>query len=561
MSHVSEPKVYRSANLQSPLKIYGRDCIVDGFEVDIVRQDPDNNNILDITVHKGMCLLSSKLFILDEDETLTIDISSYNEISGSIIVMAIYCGCQVSGKNDLFYLRAAYCSDQGGVLSPEIPSSMNVDGDCISGRIVLSEHKFAFAGQDYVQTVYNNTPPRSQIISYVDETEFAREISNPIVPRKITVDGYDEELMPFDRLTDRLSTLLYNNKGQKGDTGARGLTGGSGGSGHTGRRGNTGGTGGVGPSGAGGVYVHAQCDPDSIWTIPHGLGEKYVVVQCCDQYDNAVIPRAIKYISPSETKVSFGTAVAGYAVAIGGRERKAGGGSGDCSVNITTDVGPPGPKGAQGDPGKPGPPGPPGSPGPAGRDGRDGCEGPPGAQGPKGDTGPMGAPGCQGIPGPPGPQGPPGPSGSPGSPGAAGPAGQDATIPNAAGILCSAIGESANTNIQAALNWLESQLDCGVSYKTKTGDYLAAPGEFIFANTYSQLWTLTLPPNPQSGDRITVIDLNQTFNSNSLWINPNGAYIDGSSSNKELTQVGMYTILYSGSSSPGWRVIFSIAQV
>lgn len=555
MSHVSEPTVYRSSNMTSPLKIYGSDCIINGMTVDIERNDPDNDNVLNITVKSGMCILASKLFVVEDDTELTLDVSSYNETNGNIVVMAVYCGCQISGNNDAFYLRAAYCSSAGS-LSPDVPSSLGIDGDCVSGRVVLSTYLFSYLGEDYVQEVIDTTPERSEILTYVDETEF-EDISDPVEPTTITIGSQSVEVMPFDRLTDRLSTLLYKNTGGTGSDGKRGLTGGSGGSGATGDVGFTGGTGGIGPSGAGGVYIHAQCDPDSIWTIPHCLGEKYVMIQCYDAYDNMIIPKSIKCIGPSEAKISFGVAVSGYAVAIGGSESSSSGSSSGCTVSITADSGPTGSTGASGAAGKQGPVGAPGVPGPAGRDGRDGCEGPQGPQGPKGDTGPTGPSGCQGIPGPPGPQGAPGSPGAAGAAGSPGSPGADANVPSAAAISCSSIGDSSNSDVQSALNWLETQIDCGSSYKTKTANYLASTGEVIFANTTSSQWILTLPASPESGNKVTIIDLYNTFGTNPLSINPNGSYIESDGDNMSLSNSGIYTLIYSGSSSPGWKIFYS----
>lgn len=398
MPYLSDAMPYRSMMAESPLRIYGDNCIVDGVEL-VGRLQDTTSNIYTVDFKPGQLLMSNTLLVLNNTHTLDIDLSPYAD-TGVLLALAHYCPCTQNSLSS-FYYRLAYVSANGGKLLPLAgaggeTSSIDLISQC--STIVLGTFSFSKNVKGDIINVVQTTPLRNLILSY---------INNP----KISIANGLFEVMPFDRLTDRLCRLMY---GQTGGSGARGRTGGtgnSGGTGETGGVGESGGTGGVGIPGAGKSYFHTQCSPDSIWTIQHQLDEKYIMVQCVDVYDQVIIPKSIKLISPSECRVSFGKEIAGYAVCIGGRRggpaiggtgSSAGGTSGSATTQICVSSGTPGTQGPRGDTGPAGPAGPPGCPGlagPPGRDGRDGCVGPIGPQGPKGDAGPPGAPGCPGAPG------------------------------------------------------------------------------------------------------------------------------------------------------------------
>ena len=398
MTYLSDAMPYRSMMSESPLRIYGENCIIDGVELVGGLQDT-TSNVYVVNFKSGQLLMSNTLLTLSNVHSLELDLSPYSD-NGIVVALAHYCPCTQNNTSN-FYYRLAYISSKGGDLLPLASAggnTSNVDLVTQCATIVLGTFSFSKDVNGNVISIVQTTPLRNLILSY---------INNP----KITISSTQFEIMPFDRLTDRLCRLMY---GQTGGSGARGRTGGTGNHGNTGETGgvgHTGGSGGMGIPGAGKSYFHTQCSPDSIWTIAHSLEEKYVMVQCVDVYDQVIIPKSIKLISPSECRVTFGKEVAGYAVciggkrggpAIGGTSTTSSASSSSSSTQICVSSGTAGEQGPRGDIGPNGPPGPPGCPGmggPPGRDGRDGCCGPIGPQGPKGDVGPPGSPGCPGAPG------------------------------------------------------------------------------------------------------------------------------------------------------------------
>ena len=399
-NYITSPMVYRSMMSESPLRIYGNNCIVDGATLTGgIIYDEENPNIFRVNISPSKLLMATTLLITSQTHTLDLDLSPYSD-TGSILILAIYCPCTQKQNSTLQY-RIAYRSPGGDSILPivSITSGSNIDIIEQCSVIVLGTFSFGKNMEGNVTSTVQTTPPRNNLISYFN-------------PPVIKILSHDYEVMPFDRLTDRISELVYGHTGGTGDIGMRGPFGPTGGTGSTGGIGITGGSGGPGISGAGKSYFHTQCVPDSVWTVTHDLDEKYIVVQCMDIYDQVIIPKSIKLISPSECKVSFGKEVAGYAICIGGRR------GGPAIGGDKEYPGPASPprepcpempagagfqmQGPRGDPGPKGPPGPSGcagAPGPPGRDGRDGCPGPIGPQGPKGDPGAPGAPGCPGAPG------------------------------------------------------------------------------------------------------------------------------------------------------------------
>lgn len=400
MSNLTPAMPYRSIAIESPLRVYGNNCIVDGGEFTNSLKD-STSNILNVTIGPGQYIINKTLLVLTQYHLLDIDLSPFSE-RGKVLIMAMYCPCSNQNLSS-FYYRLAYLSENGQQLLPLASINSSSDSDICSQcqTIILGTINFAKDTTGKVINSTNSSPLRRNILSY---------INNPI----LNVQGEDMEVMPFDRLTDRLCGLMYGQTGGTGSKGRTGTTGGTGHSGTTGGPGYSGGTGGSGYAGAGKSYFHTQCQPDSVWSIVHELDEKYVVVQCINTYDEVIIPKSIKFISSSELKISFGKELAGYAVCIGGKRPGSALGvsnstsaasntsSSNSSTNICVSGGAKGDQGVRGDLGPVGPagvPGCPGSPGIPGRDGRDGCVGPPGPPGPKGDPGPPGSPGCPGPPG------------------------------------------------------------------------------------------------------------------------------------------------------------------
>lgn len=394
--YVSNPITYRSTMVESPLRIYGSNCIIDGGNLTGRVADKDEC-IAEITISPALFILSNSLIVLSESYPLQIDLSSY-DANGYICALVHLTPCGQMNKNTVVY-RLAYMPESGKGLYPAVlQEDDKEDLVDVGSTILIGTFRFHKDQDAKLTHLVNNTPNRNKLISYVD---------NPIY--QVSQMTQLEE-MPFDRITDRLAKLLL---GQTGGTGARGFkgdTGGTGSTGDTGARGTTGGTGGTGSTATTTrYYLHRQCQPDSIWTVQHKFNQKYVQVQVVDIYDKVVLPKEIVLKSPSECEILFGQEVAGYATIISAPKitedeqnaaSAAGAGTTIC-VNSNGQQGPQGAQGPRGDVGPQGPVGPqgiPGMPGPAGRDGRDGSQGPPGPQGPKGDPGPQGPAGCPGPP-------------------------------------------------------------------------------------------------------------------------------------------------------------------
>ncbi len=403
MTHVSNSIPYRTMMSETPIRVYGNNCIVDGLELSCLI-DSNNKSLVKITIQPGKLIISNSLLILDDINELDLDLSSYAE-NGTLIVLAHHSPCSLSGNSSFIY-RLAYYPTIGNKLLPVVSGIVGSGVDIIeqSGTIILGTFIFSKDNDGYLNNVIQTTPYRKNILSYVN---------NP----SILIGKNVYEVMPFDRLTDRLCRLLYDNTGGTGMIGGTGGTGSTGHTGNTGGVGYSGGTGDSGIPGAGKSYMHTQCEADSIWSVQHDLNEKYVVVQCVDAYDQVIIPKSIKLLSPSETKISFSKEISGYAIVIGGRRggsaiggnsvsesSSSSASSTPCSPslsqsNTSTEQAQQGPRGDPGIKGPAGSPGCAGMPGAPGRDGRDGCIGPPGPPGSKGDPGAPGSPGCPGPPG------------------------------------------------------------------------------------------------------------------------------------------------------------------
>ena len=67
----------------------------------------------------------------------------------------------------------------------------------------------------------------------------------------------------------------------------------------------------------------------------------------------------------------------------------------------------------------------------------------------------------------------------------------------------------------------------GMVIKNVNSDYTAKSGDFIFADTSSAAFTITLPANPNEGDAVSSSDAKSTFDSNNLTVARNGQTIMG----------------------------------
>ena len=400
--YLSSPIPYRSMMVESPLRIYGSNCIVEGgiLSGEIINA---KDGIVQITISPSLFILSNSLIVLSENYPLQIDVSSYDPF-GYIFVLIHFSPCSSLSTSNIYYRLAYFPRDKYG-LYPKVTGSGSSDLVDTSSTILIGSFIFAKDEDRVLTGLKQTTPPTNDVRSYIYNPTYQITEQTAL------------EMMPYDRLTDRLCKLFY---GQTGGTGARGLKGDSGETGGTGELGSTGGSGGTGAlvkatfdHAAAKYYLHRQCTPDSIWRVAHMLNQKYVQVQVIDIYDKMIIPKEVVFKSPSELQIYFGEEVAGYATVICGPDvnmddsltqnpsSPSSSGSSNVYVNSSSGQGAQGQQGPRGDVGPAGPAGPQGAIGPQGipgRDGRDGCQGPPGPQGPQGPPGPQGPAGCPGPP-------------------------------------------------------------------------------------------------------------------------------------------------------------------
>jgi hypothetical protein len=88
-----------------------------------------------------------------------------------------------------------------------------------------------------------------------------------------------------------------------------------------------------------------------------------------------------------------------------------------------------------------------------------------------------------------------------------------------------------------------------------TGTYTAAASQLLWVNTTSTALTVTLPVAPARGDTIRIIDVANTFNTNTLTVNRNGQPINGDvSGNLTVTTQGAAFDLIYYDATRGWRI-------
>lgn len=437
MSYITPGISYKSFLVQSPLKIFGNNTIIDGGVVTLTDIDFSTQDLF-FTISPAEFILSNTLITLSKEYEVDFNISSYDQ-NGTIIVLVHFVPCNDKLDNNIYY-RVGYISNTNNIILPNY-SITKYEPDIVtfSSTILLATFSIIRDENNNLIDIINTTPNRDKITSYFDYKNYTFNLDTTL------------PIQPFDRITTRLAKLLYNNTGG---------TGGSGGSGNIGNTGPTGGTGGTGGTGEKGdcegitpvrFYVHNQCNEDTVWEVEHNFNQQYIFVQVIDHCTHAVIiPKQVIFKDINTTQIVLPEPACGYAILLSGpvllNDYKAlvdafiytGGTGGSGTIDSTSTInkncdcyiGPQGPRGDIGPAGPQGPMGLPGLPGPPGRDGRDGCQGPIGPQGPQGapgESGPMGCQGPQGVAGPagmPGPRGETGGSGSTGGSGGTGASGE-----------------------------------------------------------------------------------------------------------------------------------------
>jgi hypothetical protein len=116
-------------------------------------------------------------------------------------------------------------------------------------------------------------------------------------------------------------------------------------------------------------------------------------------------------------------------------------------------------------------------------------------------------------------------------------------------------GHTANIPVEQLTkrtNYLLSKIG---NYSIKSANYAASSGDFVFANTSSAAWTLTLPSSPSLGDKVTVVDYDGSWDTNNLTIARNGHNINGTAENLTCDVSCSSVSLIYVNSTVGWKVV------
>lgn len=96
--------------------------------------------------------------------------------------------------------------------------------------------------------------------------------------------------------------------------------------------------------------------------------------------------------------------------------------------------------------------------------------------------------------------------------------------------------------------------DIAWSSTVQTGNFTAASGNGYFVNTASAAITVTLPASPSLGDRLSIIDISGSADTNQITVGRNGSNINGASADFLISSDRQaVTMIYSDSTN-GWIV-------
>lgn len=99
----------------------------------------------------------------------------------------------------------------------------------------------------------------------------------------------------------------------------------------------------------------------------------------------------------------------------------------------------------------------------------------------------------------------------------------------------------------------------GKNWVVQSSNITAASGDRLMVNTTSSVRTITLPASPNLGDTVTFVDYGGTFNSRALTVARNNQRIMGIADNMTVsTQGAGFTLVFSGNSTYGWRMMNGI---
>ena len=115
------------------------------------------------------------------------------------------------------------------------------------------------------------------------------------------------------------------------------------------------------------------------------------------------------------------------------------------------------------------------------------------------------------------------------------------------------VANDNGTMVQVAMTDVKDYIGGGTSWQAvKTGNFTAAAGQGVFANTTSSAFTVTLPAGT-IGDEVSIIDYAGTFDSNNLTVAANGSEkIHGSTDDLTVaTERAGFTLVFTDSTQ-GW---------
>ena len=100
-----------------------------------------------------------------------------------------------------------------------------------------------------------------------------------------------------------------------------------------------------------------------------------------------------------------------------------------------------------------------------------------------------------------------------------------------------------------------TQNKLGFTTVTRTTTANAAVNEYILADTSSAAWTLTFPSSATAGDKIFVVDLKNTFDTNNLTIARNGLNFENQATDLVIDMKGFIAMFYYVNATIGWKRI------